>query len=90
MAYHVIDNFRHDLGPAYRKMKPDLIYRNFVNGVNGKVQLRGNDIEVTIYGFEHESAVNSIFSNLSDKLEQAGVDPKIPWLGNRIIKFKFL
>src|SRR5213082_2406514 len=87
--FHVVDNFRHDLGAAYQKKTPELIHREFVDGVQGRVQLRGNLIEVSIYGFEHETAAAAILSNLDTKLENAGVDPRIPWLGNRRLRFTF-
>ena len=89
LAFHVVDNFRHDLGPAYQKKTPELIHREFVDGVQGRVQLRGNIIEVHIYGFEHEAAAAAILTNLETKLETAGVDPRIPWLGNRRLRFTF-
>jgi hypothetical protein len=89
LAFHVVDNFRHDLGPAYQKKTPELIHREFVDGVQGRVQLRGNIIEVSIYGFEHEAAAAAILTHLDTKLEKAGVDPRIPWLGNRRLRFKF-
>jgi hypothetical protein len=53
------------------------------------VQLRGNLIEVSIYGFEHEAAAAAILTNLETKLENAGVDPRIPWLDNRRLRFTF-
>jgi len=56
LAFHVMDNFRHDLGPAYQKKTPELIHREFVDGVQGRVQGRGTIIEVNIYGFEQEAA----------------------------------
>ena len=89
LAFHVVDNFRHDLGPTYQKKTPELIHREFVDGVQGRVQLRGNIIEVSIYGFEHEAAAAAILTNLDTKLENAGVDPRIPWLGNRRLRFTF-
>jgi len=89
LAFHVVDNFRHDLGPAYQKKTPELIHREFVDGVQGRVQLHGNIIEVSIYGFEHEAAAAAILTNLDTKLENAGVDPHIPWLGNRRLRFTF-
>jgi hypothetical protein len=66
-----------------------LIHREFIDGVQGRVQLRGNLIEVSIYGFEHEAAAAAILTNLETKLENAGVDPRIPWLGNRRLRFTF-
>ncbi len=89
LAFHVVDNFRHDLGPAYQKKTPELIHREFIDGVQGRVQLRGNLIEVSIYGFEHEATAAAILANLETKLENAGVDPRIPWLGNRRLRFTF-
>jgi hypothetical protein len=89
LAFHVVDNFRYDLGPAYQKKSPELIHREFIDGVQGRVQLRGNLIEISIYGFEHEAAAAAILVNLDAKLEKAGVDPRIPWLGNRRLRFKF-
>jgi len=89
LAFHVMDTFRHDLGPAYQKKTPELIHREFVDGVQGRVQGRGTIIEVNIYGFEHEAAAAAILTNLDTKLESAGVDPRIPWLGNRRLRFTF-
>jgi hypothetical protein len=89
LAFHVMDNFRHDLGVAYQKKTPELIHREFVDGVQGRVQLRANIIEVSIDGFEHEVAAAAILTNLDTKLENAGVDPRIPWLGNRRLRFTF-
>jgi Transposase DDE domain len=89
LAFHVVDNFRHDLGAAYQKKTPELIHREFVDGVQGRVQLRGNLIEVSVYGFAHETAAAAILTNLDTKLEKAGVDPCIPWLGNRRLRFTF-
>jgi len=89
LAYHVVDNFRHDLGSAHRNKTPELIHREFVDGVQGRIQLRGNVIEVHIYGFAQQKAAADILTNLDQKLEQAAVDPRIPWLGNRRLRFAF-
>src|SRR5207244_4072500 len=69
LAFHVVDNFRHDLGAAYQKKTPELIHREFVDGVQGRVQLRGNLIEVHIYGFAHETAAAAILDQLYTKHE---------------------
>lgn len=89
LAFNVLDNFRHDLGAEYSHKTPDLIYREFVDGVQGRVQLIGDRIIVNVYGFKHEHAVASIMTNLDAKLKKANVDPRIPWLGNRRLEFKF-
>lgn len=89
LASNALDNFRHDLGPEYSNKTPDLIHREFVDGVQGRVQLTGDRIVVNVYNFKHENAVASILTNLDAKLKKANVDPRIPWLGHRRLEFKF-
>ena len=89
LAFHMVDNFRHDLGLAYKNKTPDIIHREFVHGVQGRIQLHRDIIEVSIFGFEHEAAAAAILTNLDAKLENANVNPRIPWLGNRRLRFKF-
>jgi len=89
LAYHVVDNFRHDLGPAHRNKTPELIHREFVDGIQGRVQLRNDVIEVSLYGFQHQGTAAAILTNVEAKLQHAGVDPRIPWLGNRRLRFRF-
>ena len=89
LAYQVVDNFRHDLGPTHRNKTPELIHRDFVDGIQGRVQFRGDIIEVNVYGFKHQNAVAAILTNLDAKLEHTGVDPRIPWLSNRRLRFTF-
>jgi len=38
LAFHVVDTFRHDLGAASQKKTPELLHREFVDGVQGRVQ----------------------------------------------------
>lgn len=89
LAFHALDNFRHDLGPVYNSKTPEMIHREFIDGVQGRVQLRGNVITVNIYGFEHQAAAASILTNLDGKLLRAKIDPHIPWLGYRRLQFVF-
>jgi hypothetical protein len=89
LAFQVFDNFRNDLGYPYNRQTAEIIHREFIDGVQGRIQLKGDTIIVKIYGFEHARAVAAIFSNLENKLQAANVDPRIPWLGNRKLKFEF-
>src|SRR5437870_2570169 len=89
LAFPVMDNFRHDLGATYQKKTPDLLHRECVNGVQGRVQLCGHILDGIIDGFEHAAAAAAILTNLETKLAKAGVGPRIPWLGNRRLRFTF-
>jgi len=89
LAFHALDNFRNDLGAGYRSKTPKMIHREFIDGVQGRIQLRGDTIVINIYGFEHQAAAASILTNLEGKLSRAGIDSRIPWLGNRRLEFAF-
>src|SRR3989442_1864188 len=89
LAFQVVDNFRHDLGPAYQKKTPELIHREFVDGVQGRVQVHGNIIEGSIYGVEDEAAAPAIPTHLDTKIEKTGGDPHIPRLGERRFRVSF-
>jgi hypothetical protein len=39
---------------------PELIHREFVDGVQGRLQWRGNIIKLHIYGFEHMAAASAL------------------------------
>jgi hypothetical protein len=83
LAFHVMDNCRHDLGAPSQQKTPALSHRACGNGVQGRVPWCGHRIAIIIDGFEPEAAAAAILTNLDTKLENAGVDPRIPWLGNR-------
>jgi hypothetical protein len=81
-----MDTCRHDLGPASQHKTPDLIHRECIDGVQGRVQWRGNRIAVSLAGFEHTAAAAAILPTLETTRENAGVDSRIPWLGDRRLR----
>ncbi len=88
-AFNAMDNFRMDLGGEHISKTPELIYRHFIDGVQGRLQLRGDIIVVNIYGLKYSKDIASLFLNLDKKLSNSGIDTRIPWLGNRRLEFKF-
>ncbi len=89
VSYHLVDNFRGCLPDPLSSMKPESIYRHFIQGVQGKVQLKQDILHVDIYGFQHSQECARIFHNLEQKLLQKNVDPRCPWLNNHPLSFSF-
>jgi len=89
IAYHLIDNFRMNLGSPFARMTPELIHRHFIQGVQGKVQLKKEQIHIDIYGFRHQAVVRNIFTNLEEKLVAQQIDPRVPWLNGYKLHFEF-
>src|SRR3989442_4689226 len=65
LAFHVVDNFRHDLGPAYQKKTPQLIHREFVDGVQGRLWMQGDIVAGPVHWVEHKGAASAL-ANLID------------------------
>ncbi len=89
VSFHLVDNFRKNLPSPFSTMKPESIHREFIQGVQGKVQLKKDKLQVDIYGFQHRELVASLFGNLEEKLIAKNVDPRCPWLNNHILNFSF-
>ena len=70
-------------------MKPESIHRLFIQGVQGKVQLKKDKLQVEIYGFQHRDMVAPLFTELEQKLIAQNIDPRCPWLNEHVLNFSF-
>lgn len=89
VSFHLIDNFRNNLPKPFSSMKPESIYQHFIQGVQGKVQLKKDELHVDIYGFQHRDIVAPLFSQLQQKLDAQHIDPHCPWLNDHALSFSF-
>ena len=89
VSYHLIDNFRNNLPHPFNKMKPESIYQHFIQGVQGKVQMKKDKLQIDIYGFKHRDLVATLFNNLDNKLIARSIDPRCAWLNDRPLCFSF-
>ena len=55
--------------------------------LGGFVRPKGEKIHVTYYRYPPELV--SLFQGLNEKLKSKGINPKIPWLNNKILVFHF-
>lgn len=89
VSYHMVDNFRKNLPKPFSTMKPESIYQNFIQGVQGKVQIKKDKLQVDIYGFQYQDVVASLFKKLEQDLISKKIDPRCPWLNDHILNFSF-
>lgn len=89
VSFHLVDNFRRNLPAQFANMKPESIYQSFVNGVQGKIQLKRGKLHIDIYGFQHRDAVAPLFHRLEEKLVAQNIDPRCPWLNGHALSFSF-
>ena len=89
VSFHLIDNFRKNLPEPFCTMKPESIYQHFIQGVQGKVQIKKDKLQVDIYGFKYRDVVAQLFKNIEQKLVARGIDPRCSWLNEHALKFSF-
>lgn len=89
VSFHLDDNFRMNLPKPFSTMKPESIYQHFIQGVQGKVQIKKDKLHVDIYGFQHRDVVAALFENLEQKLIAQKIDPRCPWLNDHVLSFSF-
>ena len=89
VSFHLADNFRKNLPKPSSTMKPESIYQHFIQGVQGKVQIKKDKLQVDIYGFQHKDAVAPLFKGLEEKLIAQNIDPRCPWLNDHVLSFSF-
>lgn len=67
---------------------PSTFYRKFIC-TNALVKITDTKICVEYDSFKGEEKFKKLFCNMNHRLEQLGIDPRVPWLQNRTIVFKF-
>ncbi len=89
VSFHLVDNFRNNLPKPFSSMKPESIYQHFIQGVQGKVQIKKGKLHVDVYGFQHRDVVAPLFERLEQKLAAQSIDPRCPWLNDYALNFTF-
>jgi len=58
-------------------------------GIEGDLRVIDDTIVVTFYGFPESLNIHNYYQNLTAKLISEGVDPRVPWLYNFKLDFRF-
>jgi len=88
-AYNAMSAFRGNLGEDYIQHNVETIYNMFFRE-QALIKLNNKEeIEVTVYGHEHTAVLKEMYSNLSEKLLEKGIDPRVSWLGGYPLRFAF-
>jgi hypothetical protein len=63
--------------------------RKLFNGIDGDLRVKDDTIIVTFYNAPQADTLKDHYINLPQKLEAEGIDPKVPWLYNFKVDFRF-
>ena len=61
----------------------------FFSGLEGDIRVRNDTLVVTLYNAPNVDLLRQHYEHLPAKLRSAGVDPKVPWLYDFELDFRF-
>ncbi len=89
LAQAVVDQFRKRLGDPYQNWEADHLGKHIFQGLDGDVRVVGDTILVTYYNAPQVEALRTHYADLPRKLSSQNIDPRLPWLYDFKLDFRF-
>ncbi len=89
VAQAAIHQLRQRLGEPYRQWDAPHFARDFFSGLEGDIRVRQDTVLITYYNAPQADQWKEHFENLPARLQNEGVDPRVPWLYNFKLDFRF-
>lgn len=89
IAQSAIHQIRQRLGPPFSHWDALHFANNLFMGLDGDIRVRDDTIVVTFYNAPNTDRLRHHYEHLPALLEQEGVDPRIPWLYDFKLDFRF-
>ena len=80
---------RQKLPTPYKNWTAKHLADSVFRGIEGDLRVKDDTIIVTFYGFPEALSIKTYYEDLPDKLISEGIDPRVPWLYNFKLDFKF-
>jgi hypothetical protein len=85
----LIHMFKENLGKPWKNWDAKHLAKDFFAGLEGDLRIHGDKIIVTYYNAPEDMLLRKKYTNLPLKLENEGINPKIPWLFDYKLDFRF-
>lgn len=89
IAQAAIYQFRQKLPPAMKIWTAENMAEKLFSSIDGDIRVKDDTIIVTLYNAPDDNYFKEHYAKLPDKLEAEGIDPRIPWLYNFKVDFRF-
>ena len=89
VAQAVIHQLRRRLGEPFNQWDSLHFARDWFGGLEGDLRVNGDTLLVTFYNAPQAQKWQEHFVDLPKRLEKEGVDPRVPWLYNFKLDFRF-
>ena len=89
LAQAVVYQMRMRLGSPYCDWEASHFGHHILEGLDGDIRVSQDTILVTFYNAPNPGLLRKHYQDLPLKLEKENVDPRIPWLFNFKLDFRF-
>ncbi len=88
-AQAALYQFRQKLPPPYNSWDAEHFADSILRGIDGDIRIKRDTIIVTCYNVPEAYNIHKFYSNLPQRLASEDIDPRIPWLYNFKLDFRF-
>ncbi len=81
--------FRQKLPKPYDRWNATHLADAVFSKIDGDIKVKDDTIIITCYNLPKELNLQNYYENLPNKLEAEGIDPRVPWLYNFKVDFRF-
>jgi len=89
IAQAAIHQLRQKLPQTMRTWAVESIARKLFSGIDGDIRVNLDTIVVTLYNAPYENIFKEHYEHLPEKLQAQKINPKIPWLYDFKVDFRF-
>lgn len=89
IAQAAIHSLRSRLGKPYRNWDANHLAKDLFFALEGDVRVVKDKIVVTYYNAPNSERLKAYYQSLPEKLEEENIDPRVPWLYNYKLDFRF-
>ena len=89
VAQALIHQLRRRLGAPYQSWDAQHLSTGLFGALEGDVRVHQDTILVTYYNAPNTPLLREHYENLPQKLQTSGIDPRVPWLYNFTLDFRF-
>lgn len=89
IAQAVCYEFRKKLPKPYKNWTAKHLADSLFRGIEGDIRVKNNTIIITYYNFPNKMPMQGYYENLPEKLMAEGIDPRVPWLYDFKVDFRF-
>lgn len=89
IAQSVTYELRKKLQKPYRNWTAKHLSDSLFRGIEGDIRVKDDTIIITYYNFPKDIPIQKYYENLPEQLMAEGIDPRVPWLYDFKVDFRF-